>query len=359
MYIAYVIIFIFVIYKYATRNFNYWKNKGVPYIKPTPFVGTSAKMLFFQTSIGEHIKELYFQTKEPYVGFFVGDQPYLLLRSPEIIKLVLIKDFNHFSDRTVARNLEKDPLGSHILFCEVNPTWKQIRPKVSPLFTSGKIKQMFFLMMEVATDLQNYMKNVLHREVDAKWLCQKFTVDVIASCVFGLKSSSLEKESSDFNEFAKRVFDFNWKRGLQMTCSFIMPSIFKLSDMTFLDSEAAGFFEKIFPEAVKRREESKCERNDLIDIIIKLKNETVKDGAYGLDLKTIIAQATQFFIAGFETASSTISFALYELCYNQETQNNLRKEILETIEIDGGLSYGNVHSMKYLMLVVRGMYLGK
>jgi len=70
----------------------------------------------------------------------------------------------------------------------------------------------------------------------------------------------------------------------------------------------------------------------------------------------ITAQAFVFFVAGFETSSSTISHALYELALNEKIQSNLRKEINEVYAKHGeDLTYDNVKKMDYLDKVFKGM----
>lgn len=67
----------------------------------------------------------------------------------------------------------------------------------------------------------------------------------------------------------------------------------------------------------------------------------------------VVAQAVQFFAAGFETTSAAISFTLYELALNKDIQDRVRKEIMSTFngkEID----YDGLQSMKYLQKVVSG-----
>lgn len=74
------------------------------------------------------------------------------------------------------------------------------------------------------------------------------------------------------------------------------------------------------------------------------------------DEDRLVAQAIIFFGAGHETTSSTAAFALHELGVNVEIQERLRKEILDTIEKHGDLTYEAVQDMKYLDMVVAGMY---
>lgn len=46
----------------------------------------------------------------------------------------------------------------------------------------------------------------------------------------------------------------------------------------------------------------------------------------------LAANAFAFFIAGFETTASTISYCLYELAINPEIQIKLRDKIKETLK---------------------------
>jgi hypothetical protein len=86
----------YVIYWYSTCTFNYWKQKGIPYLKPTPGFGNTRQM-FFKISFAEQFKIFYdkFDGK-PFCGVFQFRSPILVVRDPNIIKLVMVKDFPHF-----------------------------------------------------------------------------------------------------------------------------------------------------------------------------------------------------------------------------------------------------------------------
>lgn len=59
-----------------------------------------------------------------------------------------------------------------------------------------------------------------------------------------------------------------------------------------------------------------------------------------LEGDALVAQAAVFFTGGFDTSSNTMSFALYELARNPETQTKLRNEILNAMETtEGKLTY--------------------
>lgn len=69
----------------------------------------------------------------------------------------------------------------------------------------------------------------------------------------------------------------------------------------------------------------------------------------------LAAQAFVFFAAGFETSSTTISNALYELALNQEIQKKLREEIKEfDAKNAGDWKYETIKQMSYLDKVFKG-----
>lgn len=68
-----------------------------------------------------------------------------------------------------------------------------------------------------------------------------------------------------------------------------------------------------------------------------------------------MAQAFGFFVAGFETSSTTMANALYELALNPDIQDKLRQEINEHFaKHNGEFKYEYMKDMTYLDKVYRG-----
>lgn len=64
-----------------------------------------------------------------------------------------------------------------------------------------------------------------------------------------------------------------------------------------------------------------------------------------------------FFLAGFETSSTTLSFFLHEMAVNQDNQNRVYDEISKTAEKYGlPFSYEAISSMDYLEQCIKGKF---
>ena len=75
-------------------------------------------------------------------------------------------------------------------------------------------------------------------------------------------------------------------------------------------------------------------------------------------MDVIAAQAFVFFLAGFETSSTTMTFCLYELACNPDIQTRLREEIDAVLsKYDGKITYEAINEIDYLDKVINGEYL--
>ena len=137
----------FGLYFYVTRNFNFWQKHGIPYVKPTPFVGSLKDCVLLKTTIGEQLQRIYNEhSDKPYVGIFSFDKPSLLIRDLEVVKNILVKDFHNFMDRTFSFEDKCDPVLGKVLPVLKGQLWRHLRTNMTPVFTSRKMKKMFYLV---------------------------------------------------------------------------------------------------------------------------------------------------------------------------------------------------------------------
>jgi cytochrome P450 family 6 len=105
------------LYLYFIRNFKLWQKLGIPYVKPTPFVGSLKESAFQKVPLGKNLQQIYQEhTDKPYVGIFSFDKPTLLIRDLKLMKNILVKNSQSFVDRVITLDEELDPYSAGVSF---------------------------------------------------------------------------------------------------------------------------------------------------------------------------------------------------------------------------------------------------
>ena len=95
-------------------------------------------MLFQTMSFPDFVCDIYNRLKgHKYGGFYQLMNPVLLLRDPELIKMVTVKDFEHFLDRQVPISEDAEPLFGKALF---NLKGEQLIARTVPLLPLNRHK---------------------------------------------------------------------------------------------------------------------------------------------------------------------------------------------------------------------------
>lgn len=170
-------------------------------------------------------------------------------------------------------------LGSGNLFFIKNPAWKQIRSRLTPFFTSGKMKQMFHLMNETGDELNALMMSMKINDntkmfcTEMKDLCARYTTDIVASCAFGVKANSLRDPNSEFRKCGRAIFDFTLARAIEFTSLFFIPEIVPIFRFKTFSKPSTKFLRDSIEYVMDEREKAGTIRNDLIDTLVSLRNE--------------------------------------------------------------------------------------
>uniref|UniRef100_V9IJB6 Cytochrome P450 6a14 n=1 Tax=Apis cerana TaxID=7461 RepID=V9IJB6_APICE len=350
-----ICIMLLAIYYYYTSIYNYWKVRGIPGPEPTIIIGNFMEVFLKKISINDKLRFLYNKYKnEPMFGIFEGSSPILVLNDLDLIKDVLIKDFSIFSNRGFRIFPKAEPLGEHLFALETE-RWRPMRAKLSPIFTSGKLKEMFPLIVECSKNMEPYLDKIAERGkyIECRDLAAKFTTDVIGSCAFGIDMNSISDKDSEFRIIGRKLFTPTFKTIVRDVCRQFLPGLYDVIGHKLQVEEVNEFLTNLIKDTINYRKENKIVRPDFVNTLIELKDHPEKLESIKLTDSMIASQAFVFFVAGFETSSSTISHALYELAQNQEIQDKLREEIREVYEKYGELTYDVIKNMKYLDKILK------
>nr|AGJ51946.1 cytochrome P450 CYP6BK18 [Dastarcus helophoroides] len=349
------------LYFYIKKSYQYWSNKNIPYIDPRLLLGNFPNPLTTKRHIGLIIKDYYDDMKQKghrHFGMYFWLRPIYTPIALDEVKNILTKDFQHFVDRGTFYNERDDPLSAH-LFAIGGVKWRNLRMKLTPTFTSGKMRGMFQTLVHSGVFMEKAMDK-LHEEkqaVDIKEILGCFTTDIIGSCAFGLECNSFTEPDSPFRRYGKKIFQSTLWRRIVVSLGINFPKFGKLVGLKFVEKDVSDFFMKIVRDAIAYRTKNNIVRKDFLQLLIELMKKD-DDGNYAHDGKSltfeeVAAQSFVFFIAGFETSSTTMTFALFELAQNQDIQEKVRSEVNEVLKrYNGEITYDAINDMKYMSQVI-------
>ncbi|XP_058130758.1 probable cytochrome P450 6a13 [Anopheles ziemanni] len=353
-----------VVYWFVNSKHNYWRDRGVAYAPDPNFFYGHVKgqgQTIHGATINQKMYQHFKQRGEPYGGMSIFLMPSLVVVDPELVKTILVKDFNVFHDRGVFHNAKDDPLSANLFNMEGNP-WRLLRQKLTPTFTSGRMKQMFGTIWDVARELEQYMEeNHRQPEVEMKDILGRFTTDVIGTCAFGIECNTLKAPDSEFRKYGLKALELDLVTLTKFIFASSYPNVAKKLGMRIVFRDVEEFFMNIVRETVNYRETNNIQRNDFMNLLLQIKNmgklddtaANVGKGEIGMTQTELAAQVFIFFLAGFETSSTTQSFCLYELAKNPDIQERLREEINSAIDANGGeVTYDTVMNIQYLDQVI-------
>lgn len=264
------------------------------------------------------------------VGLYDFRKPFFFIRDPELAKLICIKAFDHFTDHLYTINENIDPLLGSALISLSGKKWRDMRTTLSPAFTGSKMRQMQSLVTDAVSKSVETFEHQIKEDpekgiLEMKEFFSKFTVDIIASCAFGLEVDTFKNPENGFKKIADRTMHPN---GILMIIKFILlslvPKFMKKLDISLLERDTKSFFRQTVNETMNYREKNSIVRPDMIHLLMQTKQgnlshdavsdekaieslAAVEESELGKEKRTtlwtndeLVAQCLVFFLAGLD-----------------------------------------------------------
>lgn len=290
-------------------------------------------------------------TGVPFVGLYVFITPHLLVVDWQLAKRILTVNFAHFRNRGLYANSED--LSSNLFTLDYGK-WKELRRKVSPVFTNARLKLMFSKFTHEAKELVQTLHkslNISDGIVDIQNLMLRFTTDIIGSCAFGIQANSLSIPNNEFSTIhnEQSLGEGNSHFGKFLILCF--PNIARLFRLKYMPKYLIKFYTEFVHNIVSIREKLQIRHNDFMDQLMDMQNN---DGTK-ITMKDMASNSLLFFQAGYETSAYTLTFILYELARHIDVQTRARTEIYSILEkCDKILSYDTLTQLKYVEQIIKG-----
>nr|ATO58442.1 cytochrome P450 CYP337B1 allele 12 [Helicoverpa armigera] len=336
---------------FKVTNSNYWKKWNVLQISDV-----SLEFLFSKESLPIIVKRMYDEHDVPHIGTTSATIPTLIVKNVDDIQAVLAGDFQSFHSRGIISNAN-DLLADNLLFMNDFHRWKLIRQKLSPVFTSAKLKNMFYIIERCARDFVELVEHNAHLRKVPFNLISRYTTASISAAVFGIDTQVKSTMESPFVELAFRALRPSFIQNVIVVIANTFPRLYKLLQLK-LFGEHEEFFVGAVKTVLESRRHDTTKRYDFIEICLELqKNGIMQDFSTGYKLEPtdelMAAQAFFFFVAGADTSANTMHYSLLELSNNPKILAKLHEEIDKVFEGGAGeLTYNDIDKLQYLDQVI-------
>lgn len=334
-------------YMFYKKTVDYWKNRNVPFIEPDSFHGNTRGM-GTEYHTYKFMKQVYDQLKNrgPFGGAFISIRPTAIVTDLDLVKTILVKDFSYFPNRGIYYNTVDDPISEHVSNIE-DDHWKNIRSKLTPTFTSGKLKLMFETILQISEGLTKTIdKDSQSGSLEIKDVLARFTSDTIGNIAFGIDCDSLNEKDSKFFEMAVKSMDsFDFIKRLVLMG---YKKLARAMHIKLTPSDVSAFYEETVKSIVAYRSHNNIKRPDLMNSLMNMLSDE------SLNISQVCAQSFFYFVAGYETTSTALTFCIYELSMNPDIQDKARREVLDVFENhQKKLTYECLNELVYLEKIVK------
>ncbi|XP_063977911.1 cytochrome P450 9e2-like [Diachasmimorpha longicaudata] len=350
------IVLVLFLYYWLIENKNFFDKHEILYVKPVPFLGNMAPIIFRQTPMVENINNIYKLNKDAkYVGFFDFGCPVVMIRDVELAKNITVKYFDHFVNHRGFVDPEQEPLFGNNLFSLHDERWRSIRNLLSPAFTSSKMKGMFKLMSDCASTYADYFADQSREkpfEVSSKDAFTRYTNDVIGTCAFGIKVDSIRNRNNEFYVLGRKATNFEGIQSIKFFTVRSFPRLSNLLKIRLISRDVDVFFQNLVKETIAMRDEKGISRPDMIQLMMETRNNKEGEGPK-LTIEEMTSQAFIFFFGGFDTSSTLMCFVAHQIADRADVQERLQREVDEAFDKhDGDPPYEAVANMVYLEAVI-------
>ncbi|CAG2169916.1 unnamed protein product, partial [Oppiella nova] len=312
----------------------------------------------------------------PGANLFDGNAPVLTVADPALVKRILVKDFDVFSDRY--QTPYPNPItGVDHLGEAHGADWRRMRAVWSAMFTGAKLRHLCPTLADCVAELVRSLEASVGAQTDLVPIFERFAMDALWKVGFSVKCGAQSDHGagnvlvSNYNKAFNT--DFVRSRTLQAVWQWMLEivGVLNINAMTYL----MFFMQFIRRVITDRRRQQNDGYNDFIECFMKsVRDPNLEFRASGSSVanekdnsRELLPQTTSKYltesevsangwlllISGTETITSSLSFVAYELARNPDVQRRLRYEIVAaTDDTNGNIGYDALTRLPYLDAVL-------
>lgn len=261
-----------------------------------------------------------------------------------------LSDETRFAKNVAPGIAELRGIGGDGLFTAYNeePNWARAHNLLRPAFTQSAMRSYHDIMVRVVGELTEQWDRCAGRTpVDVSSDMTKLTLETIGRAGFSYSFDSFHRERPHpFVEAMVRALTHAQRRTFRNVPG-VSKLLYRKSDRQNLTDTT--YLADVVDEVIRRRRDSAEDGpEDLLEIMLRAARE---DDPNRLDEVNIRNQVVTFLVAGHETTSGALSFALYYLARNPEILAAARAEV-DAVWDDGPPPFEKVAKLRYVRRVL-------
>jgi len=305
-------------------------------------------------------------------GVFQGASPTFVVSDPDFLQEVFIKQFHVFHGRRGA--FEGGKIQN--LVSSSGDQWRRHRHVINPTFSAAKLKLMSPLINGC---ISNVMEKLIahadnHSEFNIYTYYKRMTMDVICRCAFGLDTDLQNNPNNIYFQKVEEVFVGTLRKTIFFKLIQLFPEIRMFISRIFFSVNTIRAFvnthllplitDKQLEELpafwlinrlgpiVDQRQKAKTSRVDVLQLMLQVMTDESDVGQetskanYRLTRDEVISNIFIFMAAGYETTSTALAYATYELAKHPEVLEKLQAEI-DTLPLSDGKNDCDDETKKY------------
>ncbi|KAI1773837.1 bifunctional P-450:NADPH-P450 reductase [Hypoxylon cercidicola] len=227
------------------------------------------------------------------------------------------------------------------------PNWGIAHRVLMPAFGPMGIRDMFDEMKDIGSQLAlKWARQGSHMRINAPDDFTRLTLDTIALCSMGFRFNSFYSEN--LHPFVNSMGEFLTECGRRAQ-RLPVPSFFYRTQDRIFQSHIDVLRETAEAVVKERVSGNGNERKDLLTAMLKGRDSQTGEK---MSDASIIDNLITFLIAGHETTSGTLSYALYRLLKNPDAYRKVQQEVDEVVG-KGPITVEHMQKLPYISAVLR------
>jgi cytochrome P450 / NADPH-cytochrome P450 reductase len=230
-----------------------------------------------------------------------------------------------------------------------DPVWRKAHNILMPNFSLRAMKSYHTMMLDIAVQLMDkWSRQNFDDEVDVPGDMTRLTLDTIGLCGFDYRFNSFYRDEP--HPFVRAMT-------AALTESMTRPARIPVEKQLLFYKEIQfnqnmKYMNSVVNTVIHERRESGQDKNDLLGCML---NQPDKETGEKLDDDNIRAQIITFLVAGHETTSGLLSFAIYFLLKHPLVMQKAREEVDRNFGTDVSIlpTYDQVTRLQYISQILK------